>query len=236
MSDPRYRYLKPPPARTDFGTVLALLRMGHKYDVPSLHRRALSHLATTYPTTLEAWDNRAATRTFPQADKFDDEFQLLQAVLKADTQWAMPALFYTCCTYPMKEILLSVQWKDGGDIMEKYKCLLGYVAQFATTSQVLQFLVQRPTEECQTRERCYTGRLDWVEMAATWKASYPLDIWDESNWKAFSQDVCSVCLSQCKVAHRKARQVVWSNLPKSFDLPIWADLEVAKALQLAIGV
>ncbi|KAF9464255.1 hypothetical protein BDZ94DRAFT_1256671 [Collybia nuda] len=143
---------------------------------PFLLSSALSDLATAYPTTLEAWNDRATIRTFPEARRFGNEFQLLQAALKIGALWAMPALLYTCCTYPMKEILHSARWKNGGDIMEKHQCLMGYVAQFATTSRVLDFLIQRPTKKCKTRERCYAGRLDWVQMTATWKASYPLDI------------------------------------------------------------
>ena len=212
--------------------MLANLRLGHKYDIPDLRDRALSHLATAYPSTLQAWDNRSKTRTFPPVMKFDLEFLLLQAALKADACWLMPVMFYSCCSYPMREILYSVEWIGAGDLLEKHKCMLGYVDQFAATSRVLRFLVQSPSVRCTVQLKCYEGRLAWFDMVDTWKTSIPLDIWDESDWKRFGKDVCSVCLDQSRSTHRKARQAVWDNLPRTYGLPAWEDLEAHKALAL----
>jgi hypothetical protein len=220
----------PPPAQTDCRTVLSNLRLAHKYDVPHIRERALQHLASAYPTRLQAWDSRPKTRTFPPILKFDLEFQLLQAALETEARWLMPALFYSCCSYPMHEILNSVKWIGTGDHLEKYKCLLGYVDQFAATSRVLRFLVQSPTERCVTQTKCTAGRLAWFDMVDTWRTSIPLDIWDESDWKRLGKDVCAACLGQSRSTHRKARQVVWDTLPRTYGLPGWDVLEVSKTL------
>ncbi|KAJ6542518.1 hypothetical protein DFH09DRAFT_837970, partial [Mycena vulgaris] len=46
-------FLEPPPAKTDLAAITGILRLSHKYDVQYLCRRALLHLDTGYPTSLE---------------------------------------------------------------------------------------------------------------------------------------------------------------------------------------
>lgn len=221
----------PPPAPTSVEAIASILRLAHKYDVQPLRQRALSHLATAYPTTLQAWDNRSETRTFPSIIAFDDEFRLLQAALKTDARWAMPALFYSCGAYSMQEILDSKMWIGAGDLLlEKNQCLLGYVDQFAATLRVLRFLVQPTTDACVTPLRCYPNRLTWFDMVDTWRASIPLEIWDEGDWKRFAKDVCQVCLEQLKSTHRSARVAIWKTLPRTYGLPPWEILEIQKSL------
>ncbi|RDB19543.1 hypothetical protein Hypma_013382 [Hypsizygus marmoreus] len=226
-------YFEDPPAQTDLQTLLAILRLGHKYDTPHLRQCALRHLSTAYPTTLQVWDSRLETRTFPPVGKFDDEFQLLQAALKIGARWAMPTLFYHCGAYPMQEILNSPVWIGAGDLLlEKNHCLAGYTEQFAATLRVLRFLVQPTTDRCSSPLKCYPSRLTWFDMADTWRASIPLEIWDESDWKRFARDVCPVCLDQARNTHRKARIAVWESLPQTYGLPSWEELEVEKAFAL----
>jgi hypothetical protein len=161
--------------------------------------------------------------------KFDLEFQLLQAALETNSRWLLPTLFYSCCSYPMHEILNSVKWIRAGDLLEKYSCLLGYVDQFAATSRVLRFLVQPPTERCVTQKKCTAGRLAWFDMVDTWRTSIPLDIWDESDWKRFGKDMCPACLEQSRNTHRKARQAVWDSLPRTYGLLMWEGPELPMA-------
>lgn len=161
--------------------------------------------------------------------KFDDEFQLLQVALKNEAEWAMPTLFYSCGAYPMQAILSSAAWIGAGDLMlEKNLCLQGYVDQFAATLLVLRFLVQPSITGCvststrsNTPFRCYTNRLKWFDIVGTWRASIPLEIWDQGDWGNFAKDVCGVCLEQSRSAHRKARLVVWENLPSKYGLASW---------------
>ncbi|KAG5645267.1 hypothetical protein DXG03_006569 [Asterophora parasitica] len=215
----------PPPAQTDLRTLLAVLRLGHKYQVTHLSKIALRHLTTAYPTTLQGWDSRLETRTFPSTKSFNDEFQLLRAVLKHGASWALPALFYSCGAYPMQEILDSTVWIEAGDLLlEKNLCLLGYAEQFAASLKVMRFLVQPTPSDCSDRLKCYPSRLTWFDMVDTWRPSIPLEIWDEGDWKRYAREVCAACLEESRRAHRKARAAVWENLPKTYRLAPWDQL------------
>ncbi|KAJ7684176.1 hypothetical protein DFH06DRAFT_1138 [Mycena polygramma] len=51
-----YEFFAPYPARTDFDAIHGVLRLGTKYRVAPLRRRALQHLSSAHPTGLGAWD------------------------------------------------------------------------------------------------------------------------------------------------------------------------------------
>ncbi|KAG6916577.1 hypothetical protein DXG01_006348, partial [Tephrocybe rancida] len=224
------KYFEAPPARTDFGTLLAVLRLGHKYQIGYLSQRALQHLATAYPSTLHAWDSRNESRTFPPIKNFDDEFQLLRAAQKFGASWVMPSLLYSCGAYPMQVILNSQVWKDAGDlVVEKNACLLGYAEQFAASLRVVRFLVQPKAEGCTDELRCYKKKLTWFDVVDTWRPSIPLEIWDESDWSGYAKEVCPGCLAQSRKAHTRARSKIWENLPGTYTLPPWDQLEALKA-------
>ncbi|KAJ7923483.1 hypothetical protein B0H13DRAFT_2316431 [Mycena leptocephala] len=46
------RFFMPPPASTQLGVVIGILRLSHKYGVPFLRCRALEHLETLYANPL----------------------------------------------------------------------------------------------------------------------------------------------------------------------------------------
>ncbi|KAF7358955.1 hypothetical protein MSAN_01235900 [Mycena sanguinolenta] len=51
-----YEFFAPYPAHTDFDAIHGILRLGTKYRVAPLRRRALRHLSSAHPTRLGAWD------------------------------------------------------------------------------------------------------------------------------------------------------------------------------------
>ncbi|KAJ7029705.1 hypothetical protein C8F04DRAFT_744231 [Mycena alexandri] len=51
-----YEFFAPYPARTDFDAIHGVLRLGTKYRVEPLRRRALRHLASAHPMRLGVWD------------------------------------------------------------------------------------------------------------------------------------------------------------------------------------
>ncbi|KAJ7610109.1 hypothetical protein FB45DRAFT_336265 [Roridomyces roridus] len=57
-----YEFFAPYPAKTDFDAIHGVLRLGTKYRVEPLRRRALEHLASAHPPTLAGWDALCSTR------------------------------------------------------------------------------------------------------------------------------------------------------------------------------
>ncbi|KAF7371318.1 BTB domain-containing protein [Mycena sanguinolenta] len=101
-------FFMPPPAATDFSIVIGVMRLSHKYDVPYLFRRAISHLESMYPHTLpEMQDLCAGTTgchvTFPF--RVDTDLITLRAVSEVGALWILPTAYYGVCAHSPKEFL-----------------------------------------------------------------------------------------------------------------------------------
>ncbi|KAJ7473319.1 hypothetical protein FB451DRAFT_1248993 [Mycena latifolia] len=101
-----YEFFAPYPAKTDFDAIHGILRLGQKYRVEPLRRRALQHLSSAHPTTLAAWDalcasssaQAASSSTAPSGGAswdFDNlELPILTLARAARADWILPAAFY----------------------------------------------------------------------------------------------------------------------------------------------
>ena len=97
-------FFEPPPTPTPINVVLAIARMSHKYDVPFLRCRALSHLSHRCPTTLRS----AAERRVDVGE----ELEVLKMALKIDAIWILPFQFYiTTWHIDLDDLLANRQWK-----------------------------------------------------------------------------------------------------------------------------
>ncbi|KAF7295805.1 hypothetical protein HMN09_01123400 [Mycena chlorophos] len=95
------------PGRTTFDDVYGCLRLGNKYAVDHLRRRALVHFTSQFRTTLEEWDS-CAYRTnranwapaeiisWEAAPDNDASFLLkcIQVAREVEADWTMPMIFY----------------------------------------------------------------------------------------------------------------------------------------------
>ncbi|KAJ7061511.1 hypothetical protein C8F01DRAFT_1137629, partial [Mycena amicta] len=90
-------YFMPFPAQTDFSTIYGCLRLGHKYEVDFLRRRALVHFTSVYRSTLEEHDGQTSIRSWQSPRDSEDKAVLLCAISLArevDALWVLPGLFY----------------------------------------------------------------------------------------------------------------------------------------------
>ncbi|KAF8209537.1 hypothetical protein K438DRAFT_1811257 [Mycena galopus ATCC 62051] len=107
-----YEFFAPYPAPTDFDAIHGILRLGTKYRVAPLRRRALQHLSSAHPTSLAAWDglcgaSSASTSTSnsssaslvpapyagPSFDPAHLELPILTLARAARAPWVLPAAF-----------------------------------------------------------------------------------------------------------------------------------------------
>ncbi|KAJ7736053.1 hypothetical protein DFH07DRAFT_706382, partial [Mycena maculata] len=120
-----YEFFAPYPAKTDFDAIHGVLRLGTKYRVEPLRRRALEHLASAHPTTLPAWDALCASspssspstaptkHPFAAGPSFDFEHLELPIITLARfarADWILPAAFYRAIA-----ALTSAEILDGID-------------------------------------------------------------------------------------------------------------------------
>src|ERR1700761_7878077 len=94
------RFFQAFPARTTFTHLFGCLRLGHKYGVDYLRRRALVHLSSMFRTTLSEWDassydegdcDRITWSVPVEKTSFICAIQLAREV---GALWVLPAAFY----------------------------------------------------------------------------------------------------------------------------------------------
>ena len=82
--------------------------MSHKYDVPFLRRRALSHLSHRCPTTLHDF----VTQHRNKAPLPSEALEVLKTVLKIDASWILPYQFLVTYFTDLETLLAIQPWKD----------------------------------------------------------------------------------------------------------------------------
>lgn len=90
----------PPPSRTDFETVIGVMRLAHKYDVVYLFQRALSHLDSMFPTDFSKFlhlnsdleDYDCHVRFVP--GNVDVDVMAFRAASEVGASWILPTAYY----------------------------------------------------------------------------------------------------------------------------------------------
>ncbi|KAJ7061549.1 hypothetical protein C8F01DRAFT_1137737 [Mycena amicta] len=101
-------FFPPYPARTELKIITGCLKLGHKYQIDYIRRRALVHLASAFPTELAVLDKRHYNSTqLSESDKCSwiegptglppplrDIFISIAIAREVDALWVLPAAFY----------------------------------------------------------------------------------------------------------------------------------------------
>ncbi|KAH6907966.1 hypothetical protein BKA70DRAFT_347951 [Coprinopsis sp. MPI-PUGE-AT-0042] len=105
-------FFEPPPSPTTLHITHSILKLSTKYDVRYLRLRALAHLQSTYPTTLEAWHARDTTRTIPSVE--NTPFAALQIASEFGLDWLVPSVVYCISSHDITKTLDSAIWVRPG--------------------------------------------------------------------------------------------------------------------------
>ncbi|KAJ7733565.1 hypothetical protein DFH07DRAFT_894182 [Mycena maculata] len=243
-------FFMPYPAPTEFRILAGILRLSHKYEVDYLRRRALVHLSSAYSTQLPDLDATiegdavAWIRPSWTEDRISVHVAAIGLARQVDAPWILPYAFYRAATIEtsgaVQEILSSQLPAAQGWVTvlsrdDQTSFLKGYFAQSrCTITDILRFLYHPfMVEGCFSPQVCNLARLRALEGLREELAipTNPLYTWVEEDWQTVN--VCAVCLTSLRVAHRDARQAFWDNLPNIYDLPGWEELEQCK--KAAIG-
>ncbi|KAJ6571219.1 hypothetical protein B0H19DRAFT_1129416 [Mycena capillaripes] len=100
-------FFMPPPSPTHLGTVLAVLRLSHKYNILYLFQRALLHLEVVYPINLQQFLAVPSSHhiTYPEP-ALVGHLEVLKAAMDADAQWLLPVVHYTIACAPLRQIIV----------------------------------------------------------------------------------------------------------------------------------
>ncbi|CAK5263611.1 unnamed protein product [Mycena citricolor] len=184
-------FFQPPPSKTDLATITGILRLSHKYDVQYLRRRALQHLDTGYPTSLDVFEV-SGSETF-RSDGLDDSLVVIRCASEVGATWVLPSAFYFLCYSDMRDILKSPQWPLLTAV-DQETTIVSYTKQRLACPPVLPFLRIPFTEGCSTLDECSEYRTLYLEDVGAWNISDPLGSYRD--WTPF----------ETKVSHDASRQ------------------------------
>ncbi|KAF7305459.1 BTB domain-containing protein [Mycena chlorophos] len=237
-------FFYPPPLPTTLDTLVRILRMSHKYDIPTLRKRAFAHLDAMHPTSLEAHSAlpKGTATWFTGAQPTGSEcLEVLLLARQFSLDWILPLAYYRVCMYTSDlEIIDSALLPSE----EKAALVTGCrMLQARDTPRVLAFLEVEEDEFCEdvapstgcasirnnirlAIKYASTGRDPHAEV----KDNLPLEVWVESNWEDSFDNLCRNCKIGWRRNYASRKAQFWASLPSIFGLPGWTELEQSKAL------
>jgi hypothetical protein len=215
---------------SDFPTVAGVLRLSIKYNVKYLRQISIAHLTRSYPSTLEAWEQRDSVRTI-KGEEDPTPLAVLQLAQDTTLSIILPAVMYSITTLPVEDIFDGVTWNGThftASEADRRTCLLARQTLLTAKRRSISHFLRSTSDvtSCITPHACNTGRL---RTMFTNKDSVdgcdPL--WDTFDWVEYASNVCPACLSASKTAYKTARTTMWADLPAVFNLPTWAKLKAS---------
>ncbi|KAF8197666.1 hypothetical protein K438DRAFT_1584955 [Mycena galopus ATCC 62051] len=228
-----YKFFLPFPSPTTFDAVAGIIRLSKKYEVDSLHKRALVHFASGFPPTAAEYP--------PESPSWDMESQDIHAASLArelSLDWALPvALYRVCANASIDQILNGVHFDNERlelGSADKLLCLEQCIhLRGSASAQMVDFLWEpEKIEGCQSK-RCRNERMGQRKVAEGWRNNLlPLGLWVDSDWD--DCQVCSTCLTAMKKAHKTSLGKFWDGLPQRFGLGGWDELTKVRSRDLGI--
>ncbi|KAJ6535751.1 hypothetical protein B0H19DRAFT_1184114 [Mycena capillaripes] len=231
-----YEFFGAVPAKTTSDIVAWILRLSTKYEVTSLRKRALEHLASAFPFT---------PAEFPGSPSWDIPAQeWIRVVLFAREMaidWILPVAFYRMVEKSTPAQLLNGIDVDGvhmeltsADKLTSIEQLLA-ISKFGCAEVTYCFWDHLLNPVCwnsSSQAICFKGKLESrkkVEERRT-QNIFPLDLWMPVDWDTLRG--CGPCKSAMRTAHQNALSAFWNGLPPRFGLAGWDVLKELKDADL----
>ncbi|KIM44191.1 hypothetical protein M413DRAFT_443222 [Hebeloma cylindrosporum] len=206
--------------------VVAIIRLGKKYEIDYLCDEGLKRLRVEFPNTLEKWDT--SCHDYSQI-KFDGQWEISK-VLQLCCELSIPSclptaylLFVTRCE------LESIMNMFGGSTVDRQiivQSVRGRDKLIRAYHEVLQGWTEEkllyPSQHCSSILLCSREKVLACRSCLSIEDGNmrPLDPWDETDF-----DLCKPCLDSLRVAYEKAREKFWADLPSFFGLLPWEKLK-----------
>ena len=215
-------FFESPPTPTPLSVVLSIARMSHKYDVPFLRRRALSHLSHRCPTTLHSFGKRCKDDI-----SSDEELEVLKTALKLDAIWILPFQFFITWHTNLDDLLASRQWKDLEPEIQAMCHTKCRRIETHSRSGIAELLRKILSDLCRTCA-ALAGQFQTKAVVALSK-----DIPDVLSAGFIGLTDTSACCAACRLkiaqATLNACNSFWDALPETLGMPRWNILETKKS-------
>ncbi|KAJ7642460.1 hypothetical protein DFH06DRAFT_1097696 [Mycena polygramma] len=225
-------YFMPPPAEIYFRKVLGILRLSHKYDVGYLHKRALCHLETVYPTQLIVGVGEVESEALDYlgTGPFLD-LVAIPVLHEVGASWLLPYAYYSLATYsPTKLFLVGDAWDKLPSSM-KQTCLLAQAIQMKSSNSIFDALHQSST--CASPDGCDLNKYrNLCPREHSISMRDPLYV-PGFDLDALQSEVCRTCSKQLQVRFDAARVSFWNQLPANCGMDDWQTLLEKREVALA---
>ncbi|KAF9457640.1 hypothetical protein BDZ94DRAFT_1338504 [Collybia nuda] len=205
-------FFLPPPAQAPFAIVAGILRTSTKYDVPILLQRALLHLSSVYPTSIEDFD---ASSGF-LVPSIHDHYGAVRLAREFDLQWIRPIAMYRCMSVPFSQTYRA--FEEASLSAEDQRLCLSAIeplksAQFVRYKFLMNFV------KCTTKPTDPATRHGILAKIMAEEGPHILSKTFEGGL-----DVCSTCLSSMTIALKDSRAKAWETIPSIFQCQPWENL------------
>ncbi|KAI0713854.1 hypothetical protein C8Q76DRAFT_471443 [Earliella scabrosa] len=210
------------------GVLASLIRMGHKYAIPSILEHALARLKKYYTTDLKAWSDSAERARYVLASPLD-AMTVIQLAHLTETSSLLPTAYLICCSLTRTSysppstkagqlVLCDLPPSDLAAVINGNADLIKTAA-----NRVFGFASVIPSKRCTTVKHCMYAcqalvRHQYTEQNAltfTWSTTIG------SMSGAFLQPVaqpCSACQAAVVDEDDRHRKTTWVLLPVMFGI------------------
>ncbi|KAJ7605685.1 hypothetical protein DFH06DRAFT_1020064 [Mycena polygramma] len=222
-------FFERPPVPTTFPIVAGILKLSTKYDVEYLRRRALLHLSTALPRSLEEFDSRDPHGPFGSRACI---FPLLVLVHELALTWALPmALFLaSCCA--VEEIVDGILFEDTRvqlpHILQRTVLVARCTLAVERAHESFRFLRYLPYQGCLSPTSCRHQSRALEPPHTVISPLSQMEPW----WPNFRVRFCPPCVLAMETQQRTSRQKIWNKLPAMFGHDTWEILDEARSAAL----
>ncbi|KAF7299353.1 BTB domain-containing protein [Mycena indigotica] len=208
-------------------TVISVLRLSKKYDLPAFRKESIRRLRGDLPSKLEDFRKLPVAGWLYLGEVSDVQLSRTIALAKELCLWSiLPAAFYG--------LIESIFNHDGSyrpvglSLADEISLLKGYarLTRLNTEAPNRAWLEAEspcvPCDDCLFRTLC---RSRCASLRSTLQAQQAgpgavFSGWDE-NW---SDEFCGPCIKAAKEAYNDKQLEIWKQLPSFFGLPDWEEL------------
>ncbi|KAF6741453.1 hypothetical protein DFP72DRAFT_944073 [Ephemerocybe angulata] len=219
--------------------IAAMIRMGKKYDVPTLRDEGFARLNWEFPNTLESWDIQEADESYTRITDNSSPrnhsvlFGTVELAHQCDIKTVLPTAYYNCC-HDLDGLLYGYELDDG----TRSKPLSHDIQRICVMGR--EKLLDAQGEAYAEWVDCVGGTMAGCVTPQSCKAigaNLQYDLWRPKpivrgldRWSEFSADMelsglCGPCTEYGKQWYKVGREGIWRVLPSFFGLPPWDELK-----------
>ncbi|KAJ7099430.1 hypothetical protein B0H15DRAFT_900678 [Mycena belliarum] len=217
-------YFMPPPTPMDVPSITGIMRLAHKYDVPYLFRRALTHLETHFPTTLLDFMLNMKSCRGLTLGSVHDNLITIHAASEVGATWLLPSAYYSTCTFSVQELLTPNQSWAALSIDQQQTCLAAQAKLSRATARIFRFLRDIPAPGCSSMATCQASISEAQDTLEN-RIDRELDTNPLAfNLKKTAAKLCGLCRHLATERCTEAQDLFWQSLPGMLGLSTWDDL------------